>query len=1497
MSARRFSAAVVAAITLLATGAGVARSDELVADSLQTNVAVLDLGSIACGAPASAPVDVYAQRSSGGSAGNVWADSQTLSVTTAVTAVSPAGTPVTAAGTSIPLPSNWGSLANGATANPTPNPTVTVTPTVAGAGSATVTYSTTGTNRSGSNLTRSDVVTVQWNAGTCATPTTTTVTCPASATYTGSAIEPCTAVVTGSGGFSESLPVTYTSNVNSGTATASAAYAGSSTRQASSGSKNFTVTKAPSTVSVSCPASVAWTGSAQTPCSATATGAGGLDATLTPTYADNTNVGTATASATYPGDANHAANSGSKTFTIGKASSTVVVTCPSGVTYTGSAAEPCSARVTGAGGLDSPIPSVGYTNNINAGTATASAGYAGDSTHEASAGSKDFAIQKAPVNVTVTCSVTTVTYDGAAHTPCTAQVTGAGGLNQSLAVSYSDNTTAGTATASASYAGDANHASGTGSASFSITKANSVVTVTCPDSRVYTGNGLTPCTAVVTGPGGLSESLPVTHTNNTNVGTAAASATYAGDANHGSGTGSGSFAITPAASVVTVTCPAAVTYTGDAQEPCTATVTGAGGLNQAATVSYTDNTDAGTAAASASYPGDANHSGSTGGSSFTIGKYTPTVTVICPTTASYTGDAHTCTATVAGIGTDLAGATTDITYGAHGNVNAGEVTVTASYTGTGNYTDASDTESFSIGKAASTVVVSCPDTAQPWTGAAQQPCTAKATRVAASDVTLTPTYSDNTELGTATASASYGGDANHNGSTGSDTFDIVKAPSYVAVNCPTSEEYTGSDIEPCTAKVTGAGGLDETLSVSYENNRNAGDARAYATFPGDAHHLASGGADTFVIFLITKAPSTVTITCPATAVYTGSAIEPCTAKATGAALDLELAVTYTTNTTTGTATAAASYDGDANHTGSANTKTFTITPASSSVAITCPATVTYTGSAQTPCTATATGAGGLTQALTVTYTDNTNAGTATAWATYDGDANHTGSNNSKTFTIDKAASATVITCPATVTYTGEAQEPCTATVTGAGGLNAPVAVTYTTNTNAGTAHAAASYTGDANHTASSDTDTFSIGQADSVTTVSCPTSQVYTGSTLVPCTATATGVGGLNASVAVTYGNNTNVGTANASATYAGDANHTGSTDSKTFEITKATSTVTVSCPTSQVYTGSALTPCSALLTGAGLQATSLTVTHTNNTNVGTANASAAWAGDANHTSSTDSKTFEITKATSTVTVTCTAGPFVYTGAAFTPCSATATGAGGLNVPVAPVSYADNTNAGSASAYATYDGDANHTGSTGDNTFTIAKAPSTVTVTCTAGPFVYTGTAFTPCSAKASGVAMSDLSLTPSYVNNTYPGSATASASWSGDGNHLASSDSATFTIGTWGLKGFYQPVDMSSSGTVLNSVKGGSTVPLKFEIFSGQTELTATSAVKSFTAKQISCQSSALLDDIELTTTGGTSLRYDSTGGQFIQNWQTPKTVGSCIQVTMTAQDNSNLVAYFKIK
>jgi len=102
---------------------------------------------------------------------------------------------------------------------------------------------------------------------------------------------------------------------------------------------------------------------------------------------------------------------------------------------------------------------------------------------------------------------------------------------------------------------------------------------------------------------------------------------------------------------------------------------------------------------------------------------------------------------------------------------------------------------------------------------------------------------------------------------------------------------------------------------------------------------------------------------------------------------------------------------------------------------------------------------------------------------------------------------------------------------------------------------------------------------------------------------------------------------------------------------------------------------------------------------------------------------------------------------------------------------------------------------------------------------------------------------------------------------------------------------------TVWNTVKGGSTVPFKFEAFAGSAELTDTAVVKSFNATQVSCTTGSE-DAIEtLSATGGTVLRYDWTSGQFVYNWQTPKKPGFCYKVTFTLQDGSSKTANFKLK
>src|SRR5438876_8911136 len=83
------------------------------------------------------------------------------------------------------------------------------------------------------------------------------------------------------------------------------------------------------------------------------------------------------------------------------------------------------------------------------------------------------------------------------------------------------------------------------------------------------------------------------------------------------------------------------------------------------------------------------------------------------------------------------------------------------------------------------------------------------------------------------------------------------------------------------------------------------------------------------------------------------------------------------------------------------------------------------------------------------------------------------------------------------TYTGSAQTPCTAAASGVGMSPVDVSgsLSYANNIAAGAATAAASWAGDLNHTGSTGTGGFAIGQAASAVTVTCPAAaQTYTGS-------------------------------------------------------------------------------------------------------------------------------------------------------------------------------------------------------------------------------------------------------------------------------------------------------------------------------------------------------------------------------------------------------------------
>jgi DNA/RNA endonuclease G (NUC1) len=192
----------------------------------------------------------------------------------------------------------------------------------------------------------------------------------------------------------------------------------------------------------------------------------------------------------------------------------------------------------------------------------------------------------------------------------------------------------------------------------------------------------------------------------------------------------------------------------------------------------------------------------------------------------------------------------------------------------------------------------------------------------------------------------------------------------------------------------------------------------------------------------------------------------------------------------------------------------------------------------------------------------------------------------------------------------------------------------------------------------------------------------------------------------------------------------------------------------------------------------------------------------------------------------------------------------------------------------------------------VDKTPPVVSLTGgpTAGGSYYFGSvpAAPTCAASdaLSGVGSCTVA---GYGTSVGPHTVTATAT---DRAGNVSTASATYTVQSWTFKGFYFPVD---NGGVLNTVRNGATVPLIFEVFAGQTELTSTSVVvQPLTATVTACVGPSR-DPIELPLIGPTALRREL--GLFIYTWKTPRTPGQCYVVTVTLTDGTSKSATFKLR
>jgi len=119
-------------------------------------------------------------------------------------------------------------------------------------------------------------------------------------------------------------------------------------------------------------------------------------------------------------------------------------------------------------------------------------------------------------------------------------------------------------------------------------------------------------------------------------------------------------------------------------------------------------------------------------------------------------------------------------------------------------------------------------------------------------------------------------------------------------------------------------------------------------------------------------------------------------------------------------------------------------------------------------------------------------------------------------------------------------------------------------------------------------------------------------------------------------------------------------------------------------------------------------------------------------------------------------------------------------------------------------------------------------------------------------------------------------------------------SVNAFNFDGFFQPVD---NLPVFNQVKAGQSVPVKFSLIGNRgLDIFAVGYPKS---DQIPCDSTALVDGIEDTSTAGSSsLVYDAASDQYIYAWKTDKAwANTCRQLVLTLKDGSSHRANFTFK
>ena len=792
-------------------------------------------------------------------------------------------------------------------------------------------------------------------------------------TYDGTAKKP-TVTVTYDGtvvpqvsGSTTNYKVTYSSNTDPGTATVTVT-AASGSGWTGSKSVTFTIAKDTATITASVDsASIPAGSTAQITASAAADMTG---VSIPVSYkSSDTSVATVSSSGVVTGISKGTAtitvftSSSSAYYEAASAAIEVAVSDPektdiSGAsvtlgtttyTYDGTAKEPSVTVKLGSKTLTQGTDyTVSYSNNTNACTGTATVTACGNT--YTGAASAEFAIEPYDVSNGTLVTNGTCYYDGTAKEPSVALYYS--GYSNKLTqgtdytVSYSNNVSAGTATATAT---------GCGNYTGTISKSYTIYQLTIKDAVVtaadctYTGTALEPEVTVELDGVTLTQGTDytVSYSNNTSAGTGTATVTGCGNYFY---TASATFTIAKAdiadASVTLGTT--SYTYDGTAKKPSiTASYNGLTlSATSAYTVKYADNTNAGTA--TVTLTGKGNFTG-TKVLEYTIEKAGQTVTVSNGSLTVEEGSTATITASTTGDGT-ITFLSTDVSIAETGDggtitgVSEGTVTVMAIAAETDNYAEgyASITVTVSAAATATDIggaTVTLGTSSYTYDGTAKKPSVTvklgSTTLTQGTDYTVS--YSSNTNAGTATVTVTGTGDYT---GTATKTFTINKASQTVTITGTTS--YTLGEGLSLTAKTTGNG----TITWAYQTGliaaiaSTSGYAGSYTVTATAAEttNYKSGSASITVTYTeaetepISISGATVTLG-TSTYTYDGTAKKPSVTVKLGSTTltqGTDYTVSYSSNTNAGTATV--TITGTRDYTGTV-IKTFTINKASQSISV------------------------------------------------------------------------------------------------------------------------------------------------------------------------------------------------------------------------------------------------------------------------------------------------------------------------------------------------------------------------------------------------------------------------------------------------------------------------------------------------------------------------------------------------------------------------------------